>query len=403
MDEEEIDIEGDYTSDLGASEATPLYFDNELPSTSVNLTPEFSQHPWMLEQGWANDYFMDEKSKATIEKMLLEEEALLGENKIFSPRKLSIPSTVTVNEARDVDGDKTDEHLNHVEYEAILMDNDGVPTSDASFPNLLGATTTCITSSESPQEKEFAQSPISPQIKLKKPPKKVSKLQKVSAVTKGNKKTKVGRPRAPDVNTVICHSETINISSKTSVEDEDVIVDIEADDDVNVDDALPLYSTVQGSSQVTSGETLADCSHHDVKATQNGTNDQTVEATEAEPETIIDEVHVVTESLSKPNLVENIEVCVESKLKNSVVKSVQTHDAFNSTALDCKQIVKEEEPLPHGVRDEDEISSETDISAFDDTEQPEVKPNHWGGTYLKGSSCISSKPRLWNIHWFQSS
>lgn len=52
-----------------------IYDSNELPSKSANLLPEYTDPPWMLEQGWTLDNScMDEKSKATIEKMLLEEQ-----------------------------------------------------------------------------------------------------------------------------------------------------------------------------------------------------------------------------------------------------------------------------------------------------------------------------------------
>ncbi|XP_053394594.1 histone H2A deubiquitinase MYSM1-like isoform X2 [Mercenaria mercenaria] len=52
-----------------------MYDSNELPSKSANLLPEYTDPPWMLEQGWTLDNScMDEKSKATIEKMLLEEQ-----------------------------------------------------------------------------------------------------------------------------------------------------------------------------------------------------------------------------------------------------------------------------------------------------------------------------------------
>jgi len=51
-----------------------IYDANELPSKSANLLPEFTDPPWLLEQGWPLDSCIDEKSKATIEKMLLEEQ-----------------------------------------------------------------------------------------------------------------------------------------------------------------------------------------------------------------------------------------------------------------------------------------------------------------------------------------
>ncbi|KAK3091933.1 hypothetical protein FSP39_023819 [Pinctada imbricata] len=51
-----------------------IYDANELPSKSANLLPEYTNPAWMLEQGWTMDSGMDEKSKATIEKMLQEEQ-----------------------------------------------------------------------------------------------------------------------------------------------------------------------------------------------------------------------------------------------------------------------------------------------------------------------------------------
>lgn len=51
---------------------------NELPSKSADLLPEFIHPPWMLDQGWTLDSCMDEKSKATIEKMLQEEQYYLN-------------------------------------------------------------------------------------------------------------------------------------------------------------------------------------------------------------------------------------------------------------------------------------------------------------------------------------
>ncbi|XP_056020025.1 deubiquitinase MYSM1-like [Ostrea edulis] len=64
----EIDIEGDFEFKLDVD--TDIY--DELPSKSANLLPEYTNPAWMLEQGWTMDTF-DEKSKATIEKMLQEE------------------------------------------------------------------------------------------------------------------------------------------------------------------------------------------------------------------------------------------------------------------------------------------------------------------------------------------
>lgn len=51
-----------------------MYDVNELPSQSANLQPEFTHPPWLLDQCWPLDTCMDEKSKATIEKMLMEEQ-----------------------------------------------------------------------------------------------------------------------------------------------------------------------------------------------------------------------------------------------------------------------------------------------------------------------------------------
>ncbi|XP_062578565.1 histone H2A deubiquitinase MYSM1-like [Saccostrea cucullata] len=67
-EEGEIDIEGDFEFKLDVD--NDIY--DELPSKSANLLPEYTNPAWMLEQGWTMDTF-DEKSKATIEKMLQEE------------------------------------------------------------------------------------------------------------------------------------------------------------------------------------------------------------------------------------------------------------------------------------------------------------------------------------------
>ncbi|XP_060569402.1 deubiquitinase MYSM1-like [Ruditapes philippinarum] len=72
-EEGEIDVLGDF--DLKLEVDSNMYDSNELPSKSANLLPEYTDPPWMLEQGWTLDNScMDEKSKATIEKMLLEEQ-----------------------------------------------------------------------------------------------------------------------------------------------------------------------------------------------------------------------------------------------------------------------------------------------------------------------------------------
>ncbi|KAL5015994.1 hypothetical protein ScPMuIL_005583 [Solemya velum] len=75
-EEGEIDIEGDFDFKLEAY--SDIYDTNELPSKSANLLPEYTNPPWLLEQGWTLDSCMDEKSKATIEKMLLEEQHYLN-------------------------------------------------------------------------------------------------------------------------------------------------------------------------------------------------------------------------------------------------------------------------------------------------------------------------------------
>ncbi|CAG5133772.1 unnamed protein product [Candidula unifasciata] len=72
MADDDIDVEGEF--DLKTELGDEFYDTNELPSKSANLLPEFTSPAWMLEQGWTLDSCMDEKSKATIEKMLLEEQ-----------------------------------------------------------------------------------------------------------------------------------------------------------------------------------------------------------------------------------------------------------------------------------------------------------------------------------------
>ncbi|KAL3868667.1 hypothetical protein ACJMK2_041445 [Sinanodonta woodiana] len=72
-DDGDIDIEGDFDFAIESD----IYDTNELPSKSANLLPEYINPPWMLEQDlghWTMDSSIDEKSKATIEKMLLEEQ-----------------------------------------------------------------------------------------------------------------------------------------------------------------------------------------------------------------------------------------------------------------------------------------------------------------------------------------
>ncbi|OWF38111.1 histone H2A deubiquitinase MYSM1-like [Mizuhopecten yessoensis] len=71
----DIDIEGDFDFKL---EVANIYDTNELPSKSANLLPEYTNPAWMLEQGWTMDSCIDEKSKATIEKMLQEEQYYLN-------------------------------------------------------------------------------------------------------------------------------------------------------------------------------------------------------------------------------------------------------------------------------------------------------------------------------------
>ncbi|KAL8590434.1 hypothetical protein ACOMHN_011647 [Nucella lapillus] len=79
MADDDIDVEGEFNFKLEASGG--LYDANELPSKSANLLPEFTNPPWMLEQGWPLDNGMDEKSKATIEKMLMEEQQYINGHK----------------------------------------------------------------------------------------------------------------------------------------------------------------------------------------------------------------------------------------------------------------------------------------------------------------------------------
>lgn len=80
----EIDIEGDFEFKLDVD--SDIY--DELPSKSANLLPEYTNPAWMLEQGWTMDTF-DEKSKATIEKMLQEEHYYT--NGKGSPRRVKNP------------------------------------------------------------------------------------------------------------------------------------------------------------------------------------------------------------------------------------------------------------------------------------------------------------------------
>ncbi|XP_013405094.1 histone H2A deubiquitinase MYSM1 [Lingula anatina] len=88
-DEDEVDIEGDFELAI-EPEPSVAYDVNELPSKTANLLPEFTQPPWMLEQGWSLDHLtMDEKSKATIEKMLLEEQHYLNGTKSVGKTKPS--------------------------------------------------------------------------------------------------------------------------------------------------------------------------------------------------------------------------------------------------------------------------------------------------------------------------
>ncbi|KAK3577496.1 hypothetical protein CHS0354_026450 [Potamilus streckersoni] len=76
-DDGDIDIEGDFDFAIESD----IYDTNELPSKSANLLPEYINPPWMLEQDlghWTLDSNIDEKSKATIEKMLLEEQQYIN-------------------------------------------------------------------------------------------------------------------------------------------------------------------------------------------------------------------------------------------------------------------------------------------------------------------------------------
>ncbi|BFY99501.1 hypothetical protein BsWGS_02541 [Bradybaena similaris] len=86
MADDDIDVEGEF--DLKTELGDEFYDTNELPSKSANLLPEFTSPAWMLEQGWSLDSCMDEKSKATIEKMLLEEQQYMYGRK--SSRHLQI-------------------------------------------------------------------------------------------------------------------------------------------------------------------------------------------------------------------------------------------------------------------------------------------------------------------------
>ncbi|GFO48137.1 histone h2a deubiquitinase mysm1-like [Plakobranchus ocellatus] len=90
MADDEIDVEGEF--DLKTELGEEFYDANELPSKSANLLPEFTSPAWMLEQGWSLDSCMDEKSKATIEKMLLEEQQYMYGRK--TSRYLSIKKNV---------------------------------------------------------------------------------------------------------------------------------------------------------------------------------------------------------------------------------------------------------------------------------------------------------------------
>ncbi|XP_077981786.1 histone H2A deubiquitinase MYSM1-like [Glandiceps talaboti] len=74
-DDVEVDIEG--IEDDGQVSSLDLHSDpNVPPSSSTNLLSEFSDPPWLLEQEptWSLQDDMDDKSRETIEKMLLEEE-----------------------------------------------------------------------------------------------------------------------------------------------------------------------------------------------------------------------------------------------------------------------------------------------------------------------------------------
>ncbi|XP_055886147.1 histone H2A deubiquitinase MYSM1-like [Biomphalaria glabrata] len=90
MADDDIDVEGEF--DLKTELGEEFYDTNELPSKSANLLPEFTSPAWMLEQGWSLDSCMDEKSKATIEKMLLEEQQYMCGRK--TSRYLSIQKNV---------------------------------------------------------------------------------------------------------------------------------------------------------------------------------------------------------------------------------------------------------------------------------------------------------------------
>ncbi|XP_070564128.1 histone H2A deubiquitinase MYSM1-like [Ptychodera flava] len=74
-DDVEVDIEG--IEDDGQPSSLDLHADpNVPPSSSTNLLSEFADPPWLLEQepSWSLNDEIDDKSRETIEKMLLEEE-----------------------------------------------------------------------------------------------------------------------------------------------------------------------------------------------------------------------------------------------------------------------------------------------------------------------------------------
>ncbi|XP_052775077.1 deubiquitinase MYSM1-like isoform X2 [Mya arenaria] len=95
-DGEVVDVLGDFEFKLQADDG--MYDANELPSQSANLLPEFTHPPWMLDQCWPMDACMDEKSKATIEKMLLEEQYYTC-GKMPKRKQQQLIKEMSVNEA----------------------------------------------------------------------------------------------------------------------------------------------------------------------------------------------------------------------------------------------------------------------------------------------------------------
>ncbi|XP_064624801.1 histone H2A deubiquitinase MYSM1-like [Lineus longissimus] len=93
----DVDVEGDFDVKIG-SDLDFAFDTNEPPSRTVHLQPEFTHHPWVLEQGWSLDNCTDEKSKATIEKMLQEEQYYLNGHRPPGKlaKKMVIPQATTL-------------------------------------------------------------------------------------------------------------------------------------------------------------------------------------------------------------------------------------------------------------------------------------------------------------------